>query len=93
MGVSLLLYKKDRLLIILCSERLLAMDERPADIVRRRLEQTGYDVTDGWRLLSESGLSFLLRFTFKSAYAPVSLSLLLFSTIFTQRFLHYSKRK
>ncbi|KAI0301034.1 hypothetical protein B0F90DRAFT_1810245 [Multifurca ochricompacta] len=40
-------------------ERMLAQTERPADIVRRRLEQAGYDVADG-------DLSFLMKFVYKS---------------------------
>jgi hypothetical protein len=60
------------------------MNERPADIVRRRLEQAGYDVTDGWRLLSESSLSFLLRFTYKSTYSPVNLSLISFPSFYSK---------
>ncbi|TFL03004.1 adenylate cyclase-like protein [Pterulicium gracile] len=47
-------------------ERLLASTERPAHIVRRRLEQAGYESTDGLECLGEEGLSFLLKFIFKS---------------------------
>ncbi|TFK44074.1 hypothetical protein BDQ12DRAFT_640483 [Crucibulum laeve] len=47
-------------------ERLLAQTERPADIVRRRLEQAGYDAADGLELLGGEGLSFLLKFVYKS---------------------------
>ncbi|KAJ7839002.1 hypothetical protein B0H14DRAFT_3869860 [Mycena olivaceomarginata] len=43
-------------------ERILAQTERPADIVRRRLEQAGYNETDGLDLLGSAGLSFLLKF-------------------------------
>ncbi|KAJ6459901.1 adenylate cyclase [Mycena sanguinolenta] len=49
-------------------ERILAQTERPADIVRRRLEQAGYDETDGQDLLGGAGLSFLLKFVYKSLY-------------------------
>ncbi|TFY71632.1 hypothetical protein EVG20_g1385 [Dentipellis fragilis] len=47
-------------------ERILAHTERPADIVRRRLEQAGYDVADGLEVLGEEDLSFLLKFVYKS---------------------------
>ncbi|KAJ7815921.1 hypothetical protein B0H13DRAFT_1663716 [Mycena leptocephala] len=47
-------------------ERILAQTERPADIVRRRLEQAGYNETDGRDLLGSAGLSFLLKFVYKS---------------------------
>ncbi|ESK88746.1 adenylate cyclase [Moniliophthora roreri MCA 2997] len=46
-------------------ERVVAPSERPADIVRRRLEQAGYDVADGLELGGE-GLSFLLKFVYKN---------------------------
>ncbi|KAJ6616665.1 hypothetical protein B0H10DRAFT_1948982 [Mycena sp. CBHHK59/15] len=52
-------------------ERILAQTERPADIVRRRLEQAGYDEVDGQDLLGGagmSGLSFLLKFVYKSQF-------------------------
>lgn len=47
-------------------ERILAQTEKPADIVRRRLEQAGYDPVDGLELLGGEGLSFLLKFVYKS---------------------------
>ncbi|KAJ6592919.1 hypothetical protein B0H19DRAFT_11043 [Mycena capillaripes] len=47
-------------------ERILAQTERPADIVRRRLEHAGYNETDGQDLLGSAGLSFLLKFVYKS---------------------------
>ncbi|KAF5386069.1 hypothetical protein D9615_002687 [Tricholomella constricta] len=47
-------------------ERILGQTERPADIVRRRLEQAGYDPADGLELLGGEGLSFLLKFVYKS---------------------------
>ncbi|KAF5333017.1 hypothetical protein D9758_015183 [Tetrapyrgos nigripes] len=47
-------------------ERLLGPTERPADIVRRRLEMAGYDLADGMELLGQEGLSFLLKFVYKS---------------------------
>ncbi|KAF9263742.1 PP2C-domain-containing protein [Marasmius fiardii PR-910] len=46
-------------------ERAVNPGERPADLVRRRLEQAGYDVSDGLELGGE-GLSFLLKFVYKS---------------------------
>ncbi|KAJ7665868.1 hypothetical protein DFH06DRAFT_261547 [Mycena polygramma] len=49
-------------------ERILAQTERPADIVRRRLEQAGYDETDGQDLLGGAGLAFLLKFVYKSLF-------------------------
>ncbi|KAF8825704.1 hypothetical protein HHX47_DHR6000030 [Lentinula edodes] len=52
-------------------ERILTQTERPADIVRRRLEQAGYDVSDGLELLggeAGEGLSFLLKFVYKSQF-------------------------
>jgi len=48
------------------SERVLASTERPADIVRRRLEQAGYDPADGFDILAGEGLLFLLKFVYKS---------------------------
>jgi hypothetical protein len=49
-------------------ERILVQMERPADIVRRRLEQAGYDEADGHDLLGGAGLAFLLKFVYKSLY-------------------------
>ncbi|KAJ6526967.1 adenylate cyclase [Mycena vulgaris] len=49
-------------------ERILAQTERPADIVRRRLEQAGYAESDGHDLLGGAGLSFLLKFVYKSLF-------------------------
>ncbi|KAJ8078178.1 cysteinyl-tRNA synthetase [Marasmius tenuissimus] len=46
-------------------ERVVAPGERPADLVRRRLEQAGYEMSDGLELGGE-GLSFLLKFVYKS---------------------------
>ena len=48
------------------TERVLASTERPADIVRRRLEQAGYTVADGLNELGAESLSFLLKFVYKS---------------------------
>ncbi|KAI0313942.1 phosphatase 2C-domain-containing protein [Amylostereum chailletii] len=47
-------------------ERMLAHTERPADIVRRRLEQAGYGVADGLDTLGGEDLSFLFKFVYKS---------------------------
>ncbi|EIW63579.1 uncharacterized protein TRAVEDRAFT_161932 [Trametes versicolor FP-101664 SS1] len=47
-------------------ERVLAPTERPADIVRRRLEQAGYDFADGLDLLGADDIQFLLKFVYKS---------------------------
>jgi hypothetical protein len=47
-------------------ERILAQTERPADIVRQRLKQAGYNETDGRDLLGNEELSFLLKFVYKS---------------------------
>ncbi|EPQ57151.1 adenylate cyclase-like protein [Gloeophyllum trabeum ATCC 11539] len=47
-------------------ERVLAQTERPADIVRRRLEQAGYDAKDGQDLLEKEDIGFLLKFVYKS---------------------------
>lgn len=45
---------------------MLAQTERPADIVRRRLEQAGYDIVDGLDTLGEGDLNFLMKFVYKS---------------------------
>ncbi|KIJ92315.1 hypothetical protein K443DRAFT_135321 [Laccaria amethystina LaAM-08-1] len=47
-------------------ERILAQTEKPVDIVRRRMEQAGYDPIDGLELFGEEGLSFLLKFVYQS---------------------------
>ncbi|KAF7315989.1 Adenylate cyclase [Mycena indigotica] len=49
-------------------ERILASTEKPGDIVRRRLEQAGYDESDGYELLSGAGLGFILKFVYKSQF-------------------------
>ncbi|KAF8233382.1 L domain-like protein [Tricholoma matsutake] len=46
-------------------ERILGQTERPADIVRRRVEQAGYDQSDAAELLN-GDLSFILKFVYKS---------------------------
>lgn len=48
------------------TERILAQTERPADIVRRRLEQAGYDLVDGLDLLGAEDITFLMKFVYKS---------------------------
>ena len=47
-------------------ERVLAPTERPADLVRRRLEQAGYDVADGLQTLGSDEIGFLIKFIYKS---------------------------
>ncbi|KAJ7106275.1 hypothetical protein C8R44DRAFT_638617 [Mycena epipterygia] len=42
--------------------------ERPANIVRRRLGQAGYNEADGQDLQGGAGLSFLFRFVYKSVF-------------------------
>jgi adenylate cyclase len=51
---------------VLPIERLLAPTERPALIVRRRLEHAGYDAADGLENLGADEIQFLLKFVFKS---------------------------
>ncbi|KAK7448809.1 cysteinyl-tRNA synthetase [Stygiomarasmius scandens] len=47
-------------------ERMLTPFERPVEIVKRRLEWAGYDMKDGNELLGPDGLSFLLKFVYKT---------------------------
>ncbi|KAF8964961.1 hypothetical protein BDZ97DRAFT_1918661 [Flammula alnicola] len=47
-------------------ERMLGQNERPAAIVKLRMEQAGYDLEDSLHLLSAESLGILLRFVFKS---------------------------
>jgi len=47
-------------------ERILALTERPADIMRRRLEQAGYIAADGLDMLGADDMRFLLTFVYKS---------------------------
>lgn len=47
-------------------ERVLAMTERPGDIMRRRLEQAGYTAADGLDMLGAEDMRFLLTFVYKS---------------------------
>ncbi|KZT04263.1 adenylate cyclase-like protein, partial [Laetiporus sulphureus 93-53] len=47
-------------------ERVLAPTERPANVVRRRLEQAGYEQKDGLDMLGAGDLAFLMRLVYKS---------------------------
>ncbi|KAG6835940.1 hypothetical protein H0H93_013157 [Arthromyces matolae] len=47
-------------------ERLLGMTEKPAALIKRRLEHHGYDANDGLILLKGDRLSFLIRFIYRS---------------------------
>lgn len=47
-------------------ERVLAPTERPALLVRRRLEQAGYDPADGLHMLGAEDIGFLIKFIYKS---------------------------
>jgi adenylate cyclase len=47
-------------------ERLLAPAEQPAMIVKRRLEQAGYEIVDKLDELGAADLGFLMKFVFKS---------------------------
>ncbi|GJE90159.1 adenylate cyclase-like protein [Phanerochaete sordida] len=47
-------------------ERLLAMTEKPANIVRRRLEQAGWDPIDDFRTLATEDIQYLMKFVYKS---------------------------
>lgn len=51
-----------------CKERVLAPTEKPADLVRRRLEQAGYDVADGLPTLGADEIGFLIKFIYKSNF-------------------------
>lgn len=49
------------------TERLLAMTEKPANIVRRRLEQAGWDYSgDDFRALAGEDIQYLMKFVYKS---------------------------
>lgn len=41
-------------------------NERPADIIKLRMKQAGYDTDDGAHLLGIESLSILLKFVYKS---------------------------
>ncbi|CAA7260812.1 unnamed protein product [Cyclocybe aegerita] len=47
-------------------ERILGQNECPAQIVKLRMEQAGYDFEDGLHLLGAESLGILLRFVYKS---------------------------
>ncbi|KDR67476.1 hypothetical protein GALMADRAFT_258050 [Galerina marginata CBS 339.88] len=47
-------------------ERMLGQHERPAAIVKLRMEQAGYDIDDGQHLLGAESLGILLKFVYKS---------------------------
>ncbi|KAJ7446593.1 adenylate cyclase [Mycena latifolia] len=52
-------------------ERKLRHNERPAHILRRRLQQAGYDESDGYDLLAGAGMAgvpFLLKFVYRSQF-------------------------
>ncbi|KAG8927072.1 cysteinyl-tRNA synthetase [Tulasnella sp. 417] len=51
-------------------ERVLGPQERPINILRRRLEQAGYDESDNLENLGGEDISFLLRFVFRDATLP-----------------------
>ncbi|KIO28471.1 hypothetical protein M407DRAFT_22363 [Tulasnella calospora MUT 4182] len=51
-------------------ERVLGPQERPINILRRRLEQAGYDESDDLEHLGGEDISFLLRFVFRDANLP-----------------------
>ncbi|TFK74233.1 PP2C-domain-containing protein [Pluteus cervinus] len=46
--------------------RILAQTEKPANIVRRRLLQAGYEPSDGLETMGAAGISFLCKFEYKS---------------------------
>lgn len=54
------------LLKILPVERILGPNERPAAIVKLRMEQAGYDYEDGQHLLGIENLNILLKFVYKA---------------------------
>ncbi|KAF5328610.1 hypothetical protein D9619_011577 [Psilocybe cf. subviscida] len=47
-------------------ERILDADERPAKIVKLRMQQAGYDEEDGMQLLGPESLGMLVKFQYKS---------------------------
>ena len=47
-------------------ERVLAPTEKPAGLVKRRLEQAGYDAADGLQTLGSDEIGFLIKFIYKS---------------------------
>lgn len=56
-------------------ERVLGPTERPAEIVKRRLHQAGYDASDGLEEIAGlMGISFVLRFVYKSEVLGTAVS-------------------
>lgn len=53
-------------------ERVLGTHERPITILRRRLEQAGYDESDDLENLGGDDLGFLLRFVFRDSNVPAA---------------------
>lgn len=47
-------------------ERMLNNTERPLEIVRKRLEQAGYEPSDGLSILGNEDVGYLMRFYWKS---------------------------
>jgi hypothetical protein len=63
-------------------ERMLALSERPADIVRRRLEQAGYTFADGLDMLGTEDMRFLMTFVYKSNLLGPAVRCLAFICLF-----------
>lgn len=63
------------------AERVLAQTEKPAEIVRRRLEQAGYDLADGIDQMAKEDLTYLFKFVYKSQALGHSVRLLSFFSI------------
>ena len=53
---------------------MLAPTERPADLVRRRLEQAGYEPADGLPSLGSDEIGFLIKFIYKSDFVGDAVS-------------------
>ena len=62
-------------------ERLLAMTEKPANIVRRRLEQAGWDPIDDFRTLATEDIQYLMKFVYKSNLLGPTVRRLLFHCV------------
>ncbi|KIY53425.1 hypothetical protein FISHEDRAFT_63353 [Fistulina hepatica ATCC 64428] len=52
--------------VFLKARRLLAQNERPADIIRRRLIQAGYDESDSLNYYGGEDMTFIYKFVYKS---------------------------
>lgn len=66
-------------LTVLFLERVLGPNEKPAAIVKLRMEQAGYTVEDGNHLMGPENLAILLRFVYKDQLlAGVRISDILF---------------